>query len=398
MRTNSIASSANRFALAALISLSLFSCNRFWSVAESYGYCRDFNFGLSPGMAAPQHPQGNCVTEQKVALGRRLFYDRRLSENQKQSCSSCHIQRLGFSDGRVRAIGSTGETHPRNALTLANIANFSTLTWFSPDVVRLENQTLIPFFAVSSQTTILELGITGKEHVIIERIQQDAVYPRMFEEAFPGSPVDISHVARALEAFEMTLLSYKSPFDLGKMSEPAKRGEKVFYSERGGCFHCHGGRDFNLDDRENRLSFQNIGLYNVHGSGDYPDQMLHGDAAQKSVQGLFLITGKKEDRGRFRTPSLRNIEVSAPYMHDGSVASLAGVIEIFNEGGRNVRWGPLAGDGRKNPEKDSRVRPLGLSEEEKSDLIAFLLSLTDENFLNDSRFSDPAVTASFIRD
>ncbi|MCE9599307.1 MAG: di-heme enzyme [Spirochaetia bacterium] len=369
--------------------LLLYSCN-LRGAAESIGYCSSYDFDLPPNVEPPRHPPDVCLTRARVELGRKLFYDARLSLNQTQSCSSCHKQILSFSDGLMRARGSTGQTHPRNALSLTNVGYFASLTWFNPDLHRLDNQTLIPFFAEDTPTTIQELSISGKEHVITARMNADPTYPRMFAEAFPGASADVIHIARALAAFQTTLISFQSPFDLGTMSEPAKRGQALFNSETTGCFHCHGGRDFNLDDEAGRLWFQNVGLYNVAGRGDYPDVSVHGPAAARATQGLSLVTEKKEDRGKFRTPSLRNVAVTGPYMHDGSVATLVDVIEIFNQGGRDIRAGAFSGDGRQNPNKDHRVRSLALTREQKADLLEFLKSLTDECFLNEPHFSDPA--------
>lgn len=377
------------YRIAALAFLLFLNYCKLQEFAESLGYCRAYPFDLPANVPAPAHPPDACLTPARVDLGRHLFYDKRLSLNQMQSCASCHKQELGFTDGRVRAQGSTGQTHPRNALGLANVGYFESLTWFNPDLHRLDNQTLIPFFAEDTSTTIRELAISGKEHVITERLDSSPEYRQMFRAAFPGAAADVIHIARALSAFQTTLISYQTPYDLGTMSESAQRGQALFYSELTGCFHCHGGRDFNLDDRAGKLWFQNVGLYNVAGKGDYPDVSVHGVVAARATQGLSLITEKPEDRGKFRTPSLRNVAVTGPYMHDGSVAMLEDVIELFNQGGRNVHTGPFAGDGRQNPNKDPRVRPLGLTAAQKSDLSQFLHALTDQCFLNEPRFSDP---------
>lgn len=329
------------------------------------------------------------MTPATVELGRRLFYDKRLSGNQSQSCSTCHVQNRSFTDGRPRSVGSTGQVHPRNSMSLANVGFFSAFTWQNSKLVRLDNQTLIPFFAENTATTIEELMITGKEHIVAERLTSQEAYRRLFAEAFPDEPVDITRVSRALAAFQTTLVSAQSPYDRRTMTEAAQRGSRLFMSEKTGCFHCHGGPLFNLDDSTGQLEYQNVGLYNVAGKGEYPDQSLHGAAAERETQGLFNITGDPRDRGKFRTPSLRNVAQSGPYMHDGSIADLDAVIEHFDQGGRLIPSGPLAGDGRKNPHKDARVRPLGLTSAEKAELRAFLEALTDDCFLNNPRFSDP---------
>lgn len=353
------------------------------------GTCPEYDFGTPPGVSPPAQPPEVCMTPERVALGRSLFYDRRLSLNETQSCSTCHVAALGFADGKARPTGSTGQIHPRNVPGLADVGYFSVLTWTLPELTRLENQTLIPFFSEKSDVTIEELNVSGKEYVILDRLKADQNIRAMFEQAFPGEPIDISHIAKALAVFQTTLISYQSPFDLGHMNDAAKRGYALFQSEKTGCFHCHGGRDFNQDDQAGKLWYQNVGLYNVSDAGDYPDHSLHGSAGARQTQGLSLVTGKKEDRGKFRTPSLRNVSVTAPYMHDGSVATLEEAIEVFANGGRNIANGPFAGDGTKNPNKDVRVRALSLSRQDKADLVEFLKALKDECFLSNPNFSDP---------
>lgn len=399
--------------------------------AEDAADCSPYNFALPPGVSPPPHPPGTCVTPARVALGRRLFYEEALSRNNNQSCASCHIQKLAFSDAKTRSRGSTGEIHPRNALSLANAGYFSTLTWFNPEVTRFDNQVLIPLFSESTPTTIEEMAISGMEWVVTRRLQQDRAepsYPEMFVAAFPesglaadSSPAEIgrimhiTNVARALAAFQTTMLSYRSAYDRGDATghvasagnaqsddevadsakaghsrdSAARRGRDLFFSARAGCADCHNGPNFNRDREGGALGYYNIGLYNVKAAGDYPDQQIHGAAAPRATQGLYLVSGDPADRGRFRTPSLRNVAVTGPYMHDGSVTTLAEAVAHFNAGGRNIVRGALAGDGRRNPNKDPRIRALGLSSAEQADLVAFLESLTDECFLNDPRLSDP---------
>lgn len=367
--------------------------------------CAPYDFGLPADVAPPPQPLGVCITPERVALGRRLFYDQRLSRDNNQSCATCHIQRLGFTDGLARSRGSTGEIHPRNSQGLANAGYFTSLTWFNPELNRFDNQALIPFFSENTPTTIEELAISGMEWVVTRRLKDDPRYPAMFVAAFPTrdlSPdsdpdevakiMHISHIARALAAFQATLVSYRSAYDRGELSASARRGLALFDSmERTGCRNCHSGPSLNLDAGENgTLNFHNVGLYNLGPHGDYPDHFLHGPRiAPRQTQGLFLVTRKPDDRGKFRTPSLRNVAVTGPYMHDGSIATLAGVIDHFNAGGRLIAGGPLAGDGRRNPNKDPGVRALNLSAAERADLLEFLKSLTDECFLTDPRFSDP---------
>lgn len=328
------------------------------------------------------------MTPARFELGRKLFYSKDLSLNQTQSCSSCHIQALGFTDGRVRAVGSTGKTHPRNAQGLTNVGYLSRFTWFNSELNRLENQALVPLFSEETPSTIPELAISGEEHTIAARLQRDPEYVRLFSEAY-GADISTIRIVKSLAVFQTAFVSYRSPYDRGSMSEEARRGEALFRSAKAGCAGCHGGWNFNQSAGQSGAEYVNIGLYNVGGKGDYPDHTLHGPLALKQTQGLFAVTENPGDRGKFRIPTLRNVAVTAPYMHDGSIASLEQAIEHFNQGGRVIAAGPLAGDGRANPNKDPRVRALALSSQDKSDLGAFLRSLTDDCFLTDPRFSDP---------
>jgi cytochrome c peroxidase len=168
------------------------------------------------------------------------------------------------------------------------------------------------------------------------------------------------------------------------MSASAQRGMGIFFSERAECYHCHAGPNFSTSFRSvtseaGPPDFQNNGLYNLDASGAYPP----GNG------GLFEFTGDPRDQGKFRVPTLRNIGLTPPYMHDGSIATLADVVEHYNAGGRNIVDGPLAGDGRMNPNKSPLVFPMDLDDQEKADLVAFLESLTDPSFVTDPRFAAP---------
>ncbi|MCB1174864.1 MAG: cytochrome-c peroxidase [Leptospiraceae bacterium] len=352
--------------------------------------CAAFEFALPAGHRQPDQPQGVCITPERVTLGRHLFYSSKLSGNQKQSCSSCHQQQSAFADQQARSRGSTGQLHARNTPGLANTVFFDSLTWNNPALKRFDNQALIPFFSEDTPTTIEELAITGSEYQIIGRLTTDPVLAGLFARSFPGRDITITTAALALATFQTTLLSWRSPYDLNRQSEAARQGETLFRSERLNCVACHSGPDFNRSSASGLQEFANVGLYNVLGRGDYPDQALHGAAAGRASQGLFLVTGNPADRGKYRTPGLRNLAYTAPYMHDGSVQSLPELIEILQAGGRRITGGPLRGDGRLNPNKDPRIRPFTLSWQEKQQLLAFLLSLSDPCFVADPAFSDPS--------
>lgn len=341
-----------------------------------------------PGFPAMRVPADSPWTLERAELGRRLFYDRRLSGNETQSCGSCHQQSRAFTDGRAQALGSTGEVHPRAAMGLTNVGYFSALTWASNIVRTLEAQALLPMFGESP----VELGLAGREAELLGRLRADAEYPAMFARAFLGdaSPISVANITRAIASFERSLLSADSAFDRDQrgdrtaMSPAAQRGRALFFSERLECFHCHGG--FNFSDSVthaglafDETAFHNTGLYNVGGTGAYPAPNT----------GLHAQTGDPADMGRFRAPTLRNIAVTAPYMHDGSIATLEAVVDFYAAGGRNITAGPNAGDGRANPNKSGFVQGFAVTAEERADLVAFLNALTDPRFLTDPRYSDP---------
>jgi cytochrome c peroxidase len=189
------------------------------------------------------------MSEAKVGLGRFLFYDKRLSINGSQSCSSCHRQELAFTDGRAVAVGATGESHSRGAMSLVNVAYSQVLTWSDPTVVSLEKQVLIPLFSEHP----IELGMRGREQSIVARLRMDEPYRALFPKAFPAdkNPFTIANVARSIAAFERTIISASSPYDryfLGHdpnaISESAVRGERVFYNETVGNCYRSGSSSF----------------------------------------------------------------------------------------------------------------------------------------------------------
>lgn len=333
----------------------------------------------------------NTMSEAKVELGRRLFYDKRLSVTGEFSCASCHQQSRAFADNRAVAEGATGQRHPRNAQTLANVAYLPLLTWANPTLRRLEAQLLVPLLG----TEPVELGMAGKEADLVAALAADPDYRRRFKESFPdvSGEVSLDTMAKAIAAFERSLISANAPFDRfrreGKadaISPAAKRGADLFFSERLQCFQCHGGLHFTDSLKHTKLPFEefgyhNTGLYDL-GGGQYPAPNT----------GLHNVTGRAVDMGRFRSPSLRNIAVTAPYMHDGSVPTLEAVIDLYAAGGRTIPQGALAGDGRRNPNKSIFVTGFDLSGSQKTDLIVFLHSLTDQEFLRNPRFSNPFLT------
>lgn len=353
----------------------------FWAAEPAW------RWDLPSGFPEPRVPADNPMSRGKVDLGRHLFYDKRLSNNQTQSCASCHKQERAFTDGRVHAVGSTGQAHRRNSMTLTNVAYASRLTWAHPLLDRIEDQVLLPMFGDAP----IELGLPDSG-TLMARLRADPNYVARFAAAFAadGDLITIANVTRALACFVRTLISGNSAYDRytrgdqKALSDAEKRGMELFFSERLECFHCHG--NFNFADAvdhtklpEPERAFHNTGLYNVDGKGSYP----------ASDQGLYDISHHADDMGRFKAPTLRNVAVTAPYMHDGSIATLEEVLDHYAAGGRTIDSGPNAGDGHASPLKEKFVAGFILKPEERADVIAFLQSLTDDAFLTDPRFADP---------
>ncbi|UTW48694.1 MbnH family di-heme enzyme [Bacterioplanoides sp. SCSIO 12839] len=359
------------------------------------------------GFAMPVVPETNPLTDAKVELGRHLFYDKQLSSNQQQSCESCHEQDKAFSDGVALPHGTTGDLLARNSQTLTNVAYNINYTWANPRLTTLEQQILIPLTAEDP----IEIGINDANlNEILQRFRDQLLYQDLFSAAFPeeADPFSLANVIKALASFNRILISDRSPFDRGDLSQSAQRGRDLFFSEKADCFHCHDSFNFSQSSKNvNSLTipsqrFFNNGLYNLSQDGDYP----------QNNQGAFGVTGNVNDKGSFRPPTLRNVELTAPYMHDGSIATLEGVVEFYANGGRHIQSSDdidnlaiineslglpadaishLQGDGRDNPNKQANgfVSGFVASEQEKADLVAFLKSLTDREFITDPRFAKP---------
>ncbi len=352
----------------------------------------EYRWELPKGFPKPRVPVDNPITVAKVQLGRYLFYDRQMSGNGTESCAICHRQELAFTDGKTRAVGATGQQFPRNSMSLVNVAYSADLTWSNPDEHSLEHQALTPMFGEHP----VELGLTGHGEALVEGLRSDAAYGPLFRAAFPAEPdpFTVSNVTKAIASFERSIISASSPYDrylyVGDdqaISDSAKRGETLFFSEPLSCFRCHSG--FNFSDatdfdgrREGEIKFHNTGLYNIAGEFSYPSPNL----------GIYEFTKRPEDVGKFKAPTLRNIALTAPYMHDGSVSTLDAVLDHYSAGGRTLVDSANAGEGFHNPNKDPLVKGFHLTAADRADLLAFLQCLTDETVLHDRRFADPRAT------
>lgn len=371
-----------RCTLAAAVTIVLFAtgCNDRQNVKYAAHSVQrgEFVWQVPEGFPIPAVPADNPMTWEKVELGRQLFYDPRLSGESSVSCASCHQPGLAFTDGRGRAKGIQGNIHPRSAMSLTNVAYNATLGWDDPTLTRLEDQILIPLH----NTQPPEMGAAGREEEILTRLRKDRRMRRLFQKAFPKvpSPVTMQHVVYALASFERTLLSGNSPYDRwaysaesDALNKDQRAGARLFFSKRLSCFRCHAG--FNLSGPvmyegapRPEARFHNTALYNEGGTGAYPAPNT----------GLYRHTGKPEDMGKFRAPTLRNIALTAPYMHDGSIPTLEEVLNHYIAGGRSRVNGRAAESGFNT---DALMSGFVLTQAERRQLIAFLHALTDRTFV-----------------
>jgi cytochrome c peroxidase len=262
-------------------------------------------------------------------------------------------------------------------MSLTNVAYNPAFTWSSDKVRSLESQMRQPLFNEHP----VEMGLERNGGSAVTALSADAAYRKEFAVAFPGQPEPLStdHIIKAIASFERTLISGRSPFDhyvfdddQAALSASAKRGMALFYSTRVGCAQCHSGINFTgaivyRGHTHARALFANTGLYDLDGRGAYPS----------SDRGLIEVTHRAADMGKFKVPTLRNVALTAPYMHDGSLPNLGAVLDHYVRGGH------------KNSLQDSRVRPFALSQTERADLLEFLKTLTDREFVENPEFSDP---------
>lgn len=305
-----------------------------------------------PGFPPVPEPADNPTTEAKAELGRHLFFDKRFSANNTVSCGSCHESQAAFSDpGESTSVGFEGGRTTRNAPSLTNVAYNTSLFW-EGGIPTLEQQAVAPII------NPIEMGMNTD--TLIVKLEQEPLYVNLFNQAWGSSEITLERVTKSISAYERTLLSGSSPYDEwnrgddNAIDESAKRGIALFFGEKGDCFHCHGG--FNFTDN----LFHHNGLDSV-----------------TIDEGRYRITNLESDKGKFRTPTLRNIALTGPYMHDGRFFTLEEVVRHYNSGGK------------RHPNKDALMRPLGLSDGDIADLVAFLESLTDEVFVQDPALQNP---------
>ncbi len=326
-------------------------------------------------------PADNVLTHDKVVLGKRLFMDKRFSGDGTISCSTCHIPEKAFADGLPLAVGIKGQKGTRNSPTVINAAHYKEQFW-DGRASSLEEQARGPFL------NPVEHGLKDFSP-IIETIRKDKEYPGLFKKAFGIGPekITIDHVVKAIASFERTVIAGDSPFDRymyggqkDAMSGAAVRGLEIFRT-KARCQDCHRIEQTNAVFTDNKYHNLGVGfsviepeLFDIvekvkkaRASGQKLDDALLS-SKKMSELGRFAVTMEVEDIGRFKTPTLRNVAVTGPYMHDGSIETLEEVIELYDQGGED------------NPMLDSGIRPLRLTEQEKADLLEFLKALTSPGY------------------
>ncbi len=369
------------------VAFSVFTAWLVWSQVLSVSN-QSWQWQLPQDFPEPFVPADNPMSEAKFQLGRHLFYDKRLSGNGTQACASCHFQHLAFTDGNAVSQGSTGEHTGRGAMSIVNVAYYPTLTWANPSLGLLEQQALVPMFV---DNIGVELGINDQNKAeVLARFTDNADYQAMFKAAFPDAKViDFSIIVKAIAAFERGMISADSKFDRAErgetqLTELEQNGKALFYG-KAQCAQCHSGFNFS-DQTFSKLTdkvekpFHNNALYNLDGKGSYPNDNF----------GLIaVLPNDVHNMGKFRVPTLRNIALTAPYMHDGSIKTLEGVVDHYARQGRLITEGVHKGDGRLSPLKDPLIDKIEIFEQDKVALIAFLNTLTDESLIHNPRFSDP---------
>jgi len=306
------------------------------------------NLEIPRGFPNIELPVNNQLTKAKIKLGKELFFEKLLSSDNSLSCSTCHSQSLAFTDGLSTSVGVDNRNGLRNSLPLFNLA-------WKRSFFRDGGVQILELVALNSINDHREFDINTD--VLLERLQSSPKYSTLFRNTF-NDTVTLNGALFALASFQRTLISGNSDYDKytfyginNALSAEQIRGKDLFFSSKTDCSSCHGGFNFS-----NNI-FQSNGYFT-----SYPDS------------GRQRITLNESDRGKFLIPSLRNIAFTAPYMHDGSIASLNEIIDNYNNGNSNfVNKSPL-------------IRSLGLTLLEKSDLLAFLNSLSDMEFIQNPDF------------
>ncbi len=329
--------------------------------------------------AVPEHSESAIEK-----LGHYLFFEKKLSYNNTKSCANCHSPQYAFTDAYRTSIAADGQMLLHNAPSLVNLSQRSYYDWSNPAVRSLAQQIKRPLY----HDTPREMGFNENTIELQSFFHHNSLYLSLFSQAFPTEKeiFTAKQIETAIIAFIQTIESRNSRFDqyyCGNHSALTKTevaGFQLFSSNRLQCITCHPPPEFTVNNAaaKSQEVYVNTGLCSEL-----------SDSLRESDWGLFAYTHNTSDRGRFIIPSLRNICITAPYMHDGSVSSLEEVIDIYARGGRNINYGLFQGDGAKNRRKHPLIKGFSLSAEEKNNLLSFLASLTDTASFNTPRFSDP---------
>ncbi len=336
--------------------LFIFSCNP----DETYFETTPYSILTPDGFPEMYIPEDNLLTQEGVFLGKKLFFDPILSSNNSISCASCHIQENSFSDPNQFSVGVNGDLGFRNAFSLVNIGWNTSFNWDGSSS-SLENQVFEPV------TNPIEMANNWEQ--VEADLNASSEYRDLFKQAFNIDCIDSVYIAKAIAQFERTLISSNSRYDKWQRGEVMFTNEEldgfnIFNTERGDCFHCHTGRNF-------------------------MDNIFHNNALDENFSdlGLYEVTGNDLDKGLFKTPTLRNVEFSAPYMHDGRFNTLDEVIDHYNSGGfYSSTVDPLMKYVNSNPYGIPGQTGLMLTQQEKNNLKAFLLTLSDEDFIQNTDF------------
>ena len=337
---------------------------------------QEYALPIPEGVLPPLIPNDNPVTQAKVELGQKLYFDPRLSVDDTVSCATCHAPDKGFSDGLKTSKGVGGKTGERNAPTVLNAAYYEQQFW-DGRAETLEDQAKLPII------NPIEMGMPL--HAAVEaKLRKLAEYPPLFQKAFGTPQISIDRVGKAIASFERTLISFSAPIDRflagdkNAISDAAKRGWELF-NGKARCNSCHGRVDVVPTFTDNK--YHNIGVaaqkqdfvalareaLQVVRTGDRKQIDELAIQSRFSELGRFMVTKEQKDVGAFKTSGLRNVELTAPYMHDGSEATLKDVIDFYDRGGTN------------NPFLDGGIRPLNLTDQEKADLVELMKTFTSDD-------------------
>ncbi|WP_039949474.1 cytochrome-c peroxidase [Vibrio ichthyoenteri] len=319
------------------------------------------------------HSETTVSAQYKIELGRYLFHDVRLSVKGNRSCALCHTPDTHWTNTFNKVPDIHGEISRLNTPSLLNIADNRNFTVSTYNVQDLESAVSRPLLS----TDPLEMGATPS--MVVNRLQDaKALYAPLFLNAYGDSEVTYQRVTKALAAFTASIVSMETRYHRFKqgertaLTEKEQRGLAFFESDRLNCTSCHAGELLNATKASQRVEHYNVGLYGIHADGEY--------FYPSSENGLRKTTAIKSDDGKYRTPSLINVINTSPWGHDGSYLSLSAVIDSYARGGRKISLGVNAGDGKFSFSKHPSIQGFTITEDEKSDLLAFLKTLTIENF------------------